>query len=79
MSDGQLKRFSNSKLPHCDTLTAIHRANLILPKVLPRAKSSAWVKLLRISGDILSGAVARRRRIAGEFLQNKPLPILFIL
>ena len=71
-SASQPQRFSDSKLPHSDTLTAIHRANLILPKVLPPAKSSVWMKLLRTSGDILSGAAVRGHRIAGEFLRSRP-------
>lgn len=68
----RLNVLANQQLiPHSDTLTAIHRTNVILPKILPPATSSVWEKFLRTSANIQSGAAARRHRIAGQFLSTK--------
>ena len=66
-SANQQQRFNHSTLPHSDVLDASHRTNLVLPKILPPEALPAWRKLLYTSGDTVSAAAIRRRRIAGQF------------
>lgn len=48
-----------------DILTALHRANAILPKVLPPSMVAGWSTLIGSWSGVLSGTIVRKVRIAG--------------